>query len=305
MRHVALVVNPAAGHGRGRRLTSPIELRLMDAGVRVTRTLARSQEHAWEACFEAVNSGVDSLAVVGGDGMAHIGLNACANSGVPLGVIPAGTGNDFSRGVGNGQTWRQATDAVASGHTRTIDLAEVRGGLYHREVEYVGCVVSTGFDERVNSRANNAKVDLGHLSYIGAVLAEMRAFRPLHYRLELDGERRDLDAILIAVINSGIFGGGIKLEPTYDLTDGLLDIVIVHPVSWRVLAALLPKIAAGKEFDHPALERLKVRRARVDGDGLFGMADGEPLGRPPFTITAAPGALDIHVLHPAKTGKEA
>lgn len=294
MRHLALVVNPAAGHGRGQRLTSPIELRLMDAGIRVTRTLAHSPEHARDACEQAVARGVDGLVVVGGDGMAHTGLNACAHSGVPLGVIPAGTGNDFSRGVGNGQTWRQAVDAVASGHTRTIDLAEVTGGLYHRDVEYVGCVVSTGFDERVNFRANNAALDLGHLSYVGAVITEVRKFRPLRYRLVLDGQARALDAILVAVVNSGIFGGGIKIAPDYDLTDGLLDIVIVHPVSWRVLAALLPKIATGKPFDHPAIERLRVRQCVVDGDGLFGMADGEPLGRPPLTVTAAPGALEIY-----------
>ena len=164
MRHVALVVNPAAGHGRGRRLTPSIEQRLTDAGVRVTRTLADSSDHARTACEDAVQGGVDGLVVVGGDGMVHIGLNACALTGVPFGVIPAGTGNDFSRGIGNGQRWRPAVDAVAAGHTRTIDLAEVRGSLYHGEVEYVGCVVSTGFDERVNFRANHAAVDLGHLS---------------------------------------------------------------------------------------------------------------------------------------------
>lgn len=298
MRHVALVVNPAAGHGRGRRLASSVESRLTDAGIRVTRTLARSAEHARATCAEATGSGVDGLVVVGGDGMAHIGLNACANTGVPLGVIPAGTGNDFARGIGIGQRWRPAVDAVASGHTRTIDLAEVRGGLYSGEVEYVGCVVSTGFDERVNFRANNAALDLGHLSYVGAVVAEVRRFQPFGYRLVLDGQPRAVDAILVAVVNSGIFGGGIKIAPGYDLTDGLLDIVVVHPVSWRVLIALLPRIAAGRTFDHPAIERLKVRRIEVDGDGLFGMADGEPLGRPPLTITAAPGALHIYVKEP-------
>lgn len=294
MRHVALVVNPAAGHGRGLRLTSPVELRLLDAGVRVTRTLAHSAEHALHTCREAVASGVDGVVVVGGDGMAHIGLNACARTGVPLGVIPAGTGNDFSRGIGNGQRWRLAVDAVGAGHTRTIDLAEVRGELYRGDTAFVGCVVSTGFDERVNFRANNAGIDLGHLSYVGAVIAEVRRFKPLRYRLALDGEARELDAILVAVVNSGIFGGGIKVAPEYDLTDGLLDIVIVHPVSWRVLVALLPRIAAGKTFDHPAIERLRVRECVVDGDGLYGMADGEPLGRPPLTITAAPGALEIY-----------
>ncbi len=293
MRHLALVVNPAAGHGRSRRVTPIVEQRLAAAGVGFTTTIATSADHALQACADAVSAGVDGLVVVGGDGMAHIGLNACAGSGVPLGVVPAGTGNDFARGIGNGGGWKQAVAAVLAGTTRAIDLAEVTGALYRGTTEYVGCVVSTGYDERVNFRANHSPLDLGKLSYLGAVLAEVRLFAPLRYRIELDGVPRELDAILVAVANSGVFGGGIRIAPDYDLADGLLDVVIVHPVSWRVLVALLPRIASGRPFDHPAIERVRVRQAVIDGDGLYGMADGEPLGRPPLTVTAAPQALQI------------
>lgn len=305
MRHLALVVNPAAGHGRGQRLTPAVEARLVDAGLRVTRTLAHSPEHAHATCADAVAEGYDGLVVVGGDGMAHIGLNACARTEVPLGVIPAGTGNDFVRGVGlaapapglgrdRRRGWERATDAVVAGRTRAIDLAEVRGDLHRGQLEYAGCVVSTGYDEKVNARANNAPVDLGHLSYVGAVIAEVRSFAPLHYRLDLDGEQREVDAILVAVANSGIFGGGIRIAPDYDLTDGLLDVVIVHPVGLSTLVRYLPHLATGRTFDHPAIERLRVRRVVVDGDGLHGMADGEPLGHVPLTVSAAPGALHVY-----------
>lgn len=305
MRHLALVVNPAAGHGRGQRLTPAVEARLSDAGVRVTRTLAHSPEHAHATCADAVAEGYDGLVVVGGDGMAHIGLNACARTDVPLGVIPAGTGNDFVRGVGlaapapgpgrdRRRGWERATDAVVAGRTRAIDLAEVRGDLHRGQLEYAGCVVSTGYDEKVNARANKAPIDLGHLSYVGAVIAEARSFAPLHYRLDLDGEHREVDAILVAVANSGIFGGGIRIAPDYDLTDSLLDVVIVHPVGLSTLVRYLPHLATGRTFDHPAIERLRVRRAVVDGDGLHGMADGEPLGDVPLTVSAAPGALHVY-----------
>lgn len=293
MRQLALVVNPAAGHGRSRRVTAIVEQRLAAAGVRHTTTIATSADHALQACTDAAGAGVDGVLVVGGDGMAHIGLNACAGTGVPLGVIPAGTGNDFARGIGNGGDWKTAVAAVLAGTTRSIDLAEVTGPLYRGTSEFVGCVVSTGYDERVNFRANHSRLDLGKLSYLGAVLAEVRRFAPLRYRIELDGAARELDAILVAVANSGIFGGGIRIAPDFDLADGLLDVVIVHPVSWRVLLALLPRIASGRPFDHPAIERVRVRRAVIDGDGLYGMADGEPLGRPPLTVTAVPGALRI------------
>jgi len=152
-------------------------------------------------------------------------------------------------------------------------------------------VVSTGFDERVNSRANNAGLDLGALSYLGAVLAELRAFRPLRYRLVIDGQERELDAMLVAVANAGYFGGGIRIAPGFDLTDGLLDVTIVHPVSRGRLLTLFPRLRGRNFVKHPALEYLRATSVVVDGPGLHGMADGEPLGRPPLTCTAAPGAL--------------
>lgn len=292
MRRVALVVNPEAGHGSGRLLTPRLESDLRDAGVEPVTTLAESAEHAEAVCDAAVASDPDGLVVVGGDGMAHIGLNAAARTGVPLGILPAGTGNDFARGLGITH-WKQGLAAVARGRTQAVDLTEVTGELYAGGRRYVGCVVSTGFDERVNFRANNSGVDLGTLSYLDALLAELRAFTPLRYRLVVDGAERELDAMLVAVANVGIFGGGIRIAPGYDLTDGLLDVTIVHPVSRLRLLTLFPRLRGKNFVQHPCLEYLKAEQVIVDGPGLHGMADGEPLGRPPLTCTAAPGALTI------------
>lgn len=293
MRRMALVVNPSSGRGRGGRLTPQIEHRFAAAGFGFVTTRATSVEHAREACGRAIADGVDGLVVVGGDGMAHLGVNACAHTGVPLGIVPAGTGNDFCRGVGIGRHWSGGVDAVVRGRVRTVDLAAVTGGLYHGDRVYVGCVVSTGFDERVNARANNFSIDLGAPAYAWAVLREVGAFNPLRYRLTIDGQERELDAMLVAVANSGIFGGGIRIAPDYDLTDGLLDVVIVHPLSKLKLAALFPRLIVDPRFTHPALERTRARSITVAGDGLHGAADGEPLGVPPLTVTAAPGALRL------------
>lgn len=293
MRQLALVVNPAAGHGRGQSLTPLIERRLTDAGVRLVTTTATSPEHARDACASAVASGVDGLVVVGGDGMAHIGVNACAHSGVPLGVVPAGTGNDFCRGVGIPTRSADALDVVLAGRTRTIDLTRVTGGTLDGQPTHVGCVVSTGFDERVNRRANKQAFDLGAPSYLWAVLAELRSFSALRYRLTLDGEPRELDAMLVAVANVGIFGGGIRIAPAFDLTDGLLDVTIVHEVSRLELLTLLPRLRGRNFVRHPALEYLRARSVVVDGVDLRGMADGEPLGVPPLTCTVAPAALTV------------
>lgn len=296
-----LVVNPSAGRGRARRLIPRVEQRLVDAGLPVTTIRTRSYADARAACQEAVAAGTRALFVMGGDGMAHAGLNACARTAVPLGVIPAGTGNDFSRGFGLPTRWDEALSSIVGGRIRRVDLTEVRGeGLLHEPRTYVGSVVSTGFDEVVNWRTNQLSFSIGAPSYAWSVLSELRHFRPLNYRINVDGETRVLSSMLIAVCTGGVFGGGIRIAPEADVTDGLLDLTIIHPVRRRTLLALFGKLHSGRFVSHPAVERLRAVSARIDGDGLHGMADGEVLGRPPFDCVAAPGALLLYSPGPAQ-----
>lgn len=298
---VTLVVNPAAGHGRARRLVHPVLHQLDAAGLQVDTRLAHSYDDASTLCADAVASGTDALVVMGGDGMVHLGHNACAGTGVPLGIIPAGTGNDFARAAGLPARWREALDVIVAGVTRRIDLMRVDGHLARGSTEYVGSVLSTGFDERVGSRAARQPVDLGAPSYLVAVLQELRRFSPLRYRLTLDGEIRELDAMLVGVANAGVFGGGIRIAPDYDLTDGLLDVTIVHPVSRGTLLKLFPRLLTGTFITHPAVERFRTASITVDGDGLYGSADGEPIGAVPLDCAAAPGALTLFAPETAVT----
>lgn len=295
MTDLTLVVNPASGHGRGRRLLPQIVALLKAAGITIRAEIAHSWEDARDLCDQAVASGVRGLIVVGGDGMAHLGHNACAGSSTTLGIIPAGTGNDFARAIGVPRRWREAVDIVAQGRTRVIDLMEVTGDLVAGDRGYVGSVISTGFDERVAERAERLPVDLGAPTYAFAVLAELRRFRPLTYELEIDGVSRTLPAMLVAVANAGIFGGGIQIAPDFDLTDGLMDITIVHPVPRTTLLALFPRLFSGSFVSYPAIERLQARELTIAWEGGFASADGEPLGRAPLTCRSVPGALTIFV----------
>lgn len=296
MRRMTLVVNPASGHGRGRRRLPDVVTRLRSAGIVVEGHAAESWEDAGRLCTQAVSDGCDGLLVAGGDGMAHLGYNACAGTGVPFGIIPTGTGNDFARAVGVPHGWTGAVDAVIAGNTRTVDLMDVTGALSRGESHtYVGSVISTGFDERVAQRAERLPVDLGAPTYAFAVLQELRSFTPLAYDLVIDGERRTLRAMLVAVANAGVFGGGIRIAPDFDLTDSLLDVTIVHPVPRRTLLALFPRLFTGSFVTHPAIERLRARTVTVDVEGGLASADGEPLGPTPLTCSTASGALDVFV----------
>lgn len=285
-----LVVNPTAGRGSAGRALPEVEYALRallpDTELRIVRAPDPAESEA--ACRRGVEE-ADLLLVMGGDGMAHIGINACAQTDVPLGVLPAGTGNDLCRGLGLPLQLSAAVAAVATGQTRTIDLARVQrpDGSTH----WVGCVVSTGFDSRVAIRAGRIRLPLGALGYGYAALAELSTFRPLTYRLVIDGEPRDLASMCIFVCNSEFFGGGMRAYPGANPHDGLLDLTVIHPVSRGTLLRLLPELYTGGFVRHPAIERFQAREVTLDGDGLIGTGDGELLGEVPLTVTAAPGAL--------------
>lgn len=303
---LTLVVNPTAGRGRALRVL-PLVVQELLAGVPTARlqvVRATSYEEARMRCVAAVEAARptpidgrrDCLIVMGGDGMMHLGLNAAAESGVPLGVIPAGTGNDFARGVGVPKSAVAAAKVIAEGVTQNIDLTRVSGELADGATQrYVGSVVSTGYDARVNRRTNAMTFTMGSLGYAYCALAELARFEPLRYRVTMDGVPRKQTAMFIAVSNNGYFGGGMKIAPDYSVTDGLLDVTIVHPVSRMTLLRLLPAMFSGKFVSDPSVECLRATHVTIDGDDLYGMADGDALGPVPLLLEAVPQALTLYV----------
>ena len=307
---LTLVVNPSAGGGRARRLlpkvTSGLLTGLPGASLRVFQTSTYAEARL--RCIAAVEQArppvdgemKDSLLVMGGDGMMHLGLNAAAATTVPLGLIPAGTGNDFCRGVGVPSSAPAAVRSIVAGLTRRIDLmsanGRLAGGAEHR---WVGSIVSTGYDGRVNYRTNQLRWSFGGLAYAWSALAELSRFDPLPYRLMIDGEQRNQTAMFVAVGNAGWFGGGMQGCPDADVTDGLLDLTVIHPVSRATLLRLMPAIYTGKFVRDPAVELLRAKEVVVDGDGLYAMADGEELGNVPLTLRAVGDCLTIYAPDPA------
>lgn len=292
---IALVVNPTAGKGRAQTKLSQVLGLLRDAGHAVDVGLSRTPDEAHRLVAQAVASGVDVLAVMGGDGIAHLGVNAVAEhrrthpeSAAPaLGLIPAGTGNDLARGVGlDAGDVEAAAAVVAAGTTRPLDLLRVAD-------RYIGTVVATGFDALVNRRANAMRRPRGSARYTLAVLAELRTFSPLSYRLTVDGQVRELDAMLVAVGNTSSYGGGKRICPAADPYDGWLDVTVIHPVSRAKLLQLLPRMPSGRFASDPCVEQLRARSITVEGAGPLGYGDGEELGKGPFVVESCPDALTL------------
>ncbi len=294
-RQIRLVVNPSAGKGRAMELLPQVAGTLRDGGANLEILLSRDFAEAQSMTRRAIRDGADVLAVMGGDGMMHLGVNTSARahlvtgSRTTLGLIPAGTGNDLCRGIGLDPDDSVAAAAViAAGYTRSIDLAQV--GRH-----YVAAVLATGFDALVNRRANAMTWPRGSSRYTIAALAELRVFAPLRYRLTLDGEVRELEAMIVAVGNTASYGGGMRICLNADPYDGLLDVTIIHPVGRVKLLRLLPMMYSGKFARDACVEQLRVREVKVEGPGLVGFGDGEMLGATPLTVSAVARALPVFV----------
>jgi diacylglycerol kinase (ATP) len=282
----ALVVNPTSGKGRAAAAADVATAGLTAAGHTVDRLVGTDGPDAERLCRAAVSGDVDAIVAVGGDGMAHLALQACAGTATALGIIPTGTGNDLANALGLPVDDAAASTALlADGVVRSIDA--VRCGE-----AWWACVLGTGFDAAVNDRANRMRWPRGRRRYDLAILAELRSYRPRHFVLDIDGMPAEVDAMLVALGNAPSYGGGMKVCPDAKLDDGLLDVVVVGPLTRRRFLRLFPRVFAGTHVADPSVTVFRGREVRLDGPATA-YADGEPMGPLPLTSRVEPGALRV------------
>jgi diacylglycerol kinase (ATP) len=303
---VAVLANPVAGRGRHGGIAGELVDRLAEAGLRPRLLDAPSREAALAAAREAVGQGSQgaeggrgrpaALIAVGGDGTVHLALQAVAGTGVPLGVVPIGTGNDFAGAIGLPTVPRQAVESVAEalagGRTRAMDLARatpVGGG----DAVWYATVLSAGLDASINERANRMRWPKGPSRYQLSILAEIAVLRPHDYALVLDGERTELSAMLIAVGNTTSYGGGVPICPRADHADGLLDLTVIDPIGRPTAIRINSLARKGTHLAHPKVRHFQARTVEIHGPAVHTYADGERAAALPVTITAVPSALRL------------
>ena len=259
--------------------------------------------------------------MVGGDGMVHLGVDIVATTGVPLGIVATGTGNDIARHFGlpsrdaaastrlinqalSGEGAIKATDAIyASRPDGTLLAPQRRWSL---------AVVSAGVDAAVNARANTLTWPAREGRYVRALAAELAALAPYGYRVTTDDGTWEGPALLLAVANTRYVGGGMDLAPQADPADGLLEVLRLDPVSRARLIALFRRLSQGTHLTDPAvhversrsviIEALDERTGRDRGlrPPPHPFADGEPLAELPLRLEAVPDAVQL--LLPAQGG---
>ncbi|GJM37556.1 MAG: hypothetical protein DHS20C19_09230 [Acidimicrobiales bacterium] len=288
---VHLLVSPDAGRGRAGGARETVLSELAAADVEVVDITGADAVGSGRAVADVVAAGAGRLIVVGGDGLVHLAVQAVATSDTVLGVVPVGTGNDFARGIdGLSDDDLRASVRTALGPASPVDAIRTDHG-------WVASVATAGFSGDINGRANRLRFPRGPSRYTVATLVELPGMHTHDITVTIDGETFTTPAVLLAVANTGWFGGGMHICPDADATDGLLELTIVADVGRLELLRFFRLVFSGRHLDHPKVHAHRGREIRVEAPDLAFWGDGEPLGAAPTTMTAVPGALLLAGAH--------
>ena len=291
MTAVVLIVNPVAGGGRAAHGAHAMLASLLDTGLDTRVVVPGDREGTQRAAHEAAASGAAAVIACGGDGTVHDVLQELAGTSTALGVVPAGSGDDAAAGLACGVGPQDAPEIrrqLHEGDQRRVDLGRVVDASGRHAV--FATVLCTGFDARVNARANTYP-RLGGQRYTAAMLRELAVFRPIAYRVGSDSGMREREAMIVTIGNADRYGGGMRICPQADVEDGLLDVTMIDRISRPRLLSSFRLVYEGRHVALPFVHTERTAVVRIEAEGQVGYADGERIGPLPLKVDCWPGAL--------------
>jgi diacylglycerol kinase (ATP) len=298
-----VIANPQAGRGRVVRGWDGLLTRLRELGLDPHGCLTEHPGHATELARKARSEGRELVVAVGGDGTVHEVVNGLMADGpasapgdkVPaLGMVPAGSGCDYARTFAVPSALDAAVAHLASASERTVDVGQVccHGGD-GEHVRYFVNVAEVGIGAEVAGRAARLPRSLGAGRYALGFALTLATQRTVSAEVEADTEhyRGPLTNLVVALAQ--YFGGGMRIAPEADPSDGRFDVQIQFG-SKLDYALAMPKVFLGTHLPHPRVRQAQAAALHVRCQpGARVEADGEVLGTTPARFSVLPGALRV------------
>lgn len=296
-----LVLNPAAGKGKGKRNFQAIHDRVKETFPYLTTRVSEYPGHLTDIGKEAAAEGCQRIISIGGDGTPFELINGLYAHGKPqqkiqLAMIPAGTGNSFLRDFGDisQQRW---IDAALNGTHRPVDLIEFQYVKDGSEIKkYFINIMGIGLIADILKLTNERLKFLGAFGYSMAVL--IRLFKGMNNRMNItaDGQPFEIKNSALVISNSKFTGGEMKIAPMADTGDGKVDMVVFHEVNRREIIDIFSKVFKGTHVLHPKVKVFSASEFEIRAEpAQLLMADGELLGETPMTLKVLPNELSILV----------
>jgi len=292
-----LIVNPIAGQGRCHTIFPAIRKELTRRGVEFDHHFTNEPMEAADIAQIVIKKGFTHIVAVGGDGTINEVVNGMQDMGSehPLAVIPAGSGNDFCRMNGIPLDPLKAIDVLFHGAEAMIDLGYVEADRYF--INGIGI----GIDARVARDVLKATRLRGASAYFVAAVRQVFGFRSFPVTAESEGRRRDYDCTSLGIANGKYVGGGFKMAPNADVSDGLLDLNVIEDMPILKRLVCLPAARKGKHAGFSEVDFRQVATVEISSSSrLVAHMDGEEYRLPGscFRVSIVPNALRILVPQP-------
>jgi diacylglycerol kinase (ATP) len=240
----------------------------------------------------AARADAEVVVAVGGDGTINEVANGIIGSGKVLGVIPAGSGNDFVKSARIPTRTSEAVNVLLAGRTTCIDIGSVvtNSRIGHSpsnsQERFFVNGVGIGFDAAVAEQTRHTRNLSGVMLYLVAVLGTLRKYRPCQFHIEIDSDSMSGRTLLVAIGNGACAGGGFYLTPDAMLDDGLLDVCVIEAKSALQILNLVPKVMRARHVGTSGVSLQRGSRIHIETEEpVLVHADGEILGDVSRSIT--------------------
>jgi diacylglycerol kinase (ATP) len=273
MKRARLIYNPSAGREQVKRQLPYILERLESVGYETSAHATTGKDCAKRAARHAAERQFDLVIAAGGDGTINEVINGLAE--LPyrpkLGIIPAGTTNDFARATEVPRTIEGACDVICNGYEMPIDIGKVNDQYF---INIAGGGTLTELTYEVPSKL---KTMIGQLAYYAKGIEKLPKVHPVKVRIEYDGKLFEGDIMLFLVSNTNSVGGFEKLAPRASLNDGMLDLLILKKMNLAEFVRLASNAVRGDHINDPAVIYLQANRIKVyvDEEVVHLNLDGE------------------------------
>jgi YegS/Rv2252/BmrU family lipid kinase len=302
-----VISNPTAGSGSAVRRLPALKRLLEERGIPAEFVETRAPGDATRLVHEARGDGVECLLVMGGDGTLNEVSQGYLNAdgeplpGPDIALVPSGTGGDFRKTFALGSTLEEAVERLATAEARPLDLGLLELTAHSGETIRRAFLNITSFglggltDRLVNA---GPKWIGGRAAFFVGSLRALISYENAPVRLRVDGEIwLEAPIVNVAIANGRYFGGGMKIAPDADPSDGQFDVIAMHDMTRAQGVALAPRLYQGTHVGQPGVR--VTRGARIEAESLVPRAevlidmDGETPGRLPLVARVAKGALRI------------
>ncbi|MCR4437677.1 MAG: diacylglycerol kinase family lipid kinase [bacterium] len=291
---VALIINPVAGNGRGRKAGQRTVAALTQKGVECKTLVSEYSGHAVRLAEELDPSAFEAVVCVGGDGTVFEVVNGLLHAEAPpsttLGVVPVGSGNSLSQDLGVFGDFAGAIEALLDKQSRAVDVAwfSADGQRY-----FFLNMLGFGFVSDVCYAAARYKV-VRHFSYVLGVFQITASLSHYHLELTVDGKTYERTNCFVEICNSRYTAGTMLMAPQAAIDDGHLDVVILNRISRRKLLRSFPRIFRGTHLELPEVETFRGQHIVAVTDRPKVLApDGELLGSTPIEVGILPKRLQV------------